>query len=74
MKALQEGAYIKLFRDGLGVAAESDSDRTSNDFDLPGMKKFVTGIKLVEPAEGTPLKRSMRRKKSTSAGPTAGSR
>ena len=57
MKALEEGAYIKHFQYGLGVVTESNSDRTSIDFDLHGMKKFVTSIMVVEIAEGTPPKR-----------------
>jgi hypothetical protein len=63
LKALQEGAYIKHFQYGLGVVTESDSDRTSIDFDLHGMKKFVTSIMVVEPAEGTPPKRRTKRRK-----------
>jgi hypothetical protein len=65
LKALQEGAYIKHFQYGLGVVTESDHDRTSIEFDLHGMKKFVTSILIVEPAEGTPPKRprSKRKKK-----------
>lgn len=57
MKGLQEGAYIKHFQYGLGVVTESDSERTSIDFDLHGMKKFVTSLMVVTPAEGTPPKR-----------------
>jgi hypothetical protein len=65
LKALQEGAYIKHFQYGLGVVTESDNERTSIDFDLHGMKKFITSLMVVEPAEGTPPKRprSKRRKK-----------
>lgn len=63
MKAIQKGAYIKHFQYGLGVVTESDSDRTSIDFDLHGMKKFVTTIMVVEMAEGTPPKRKRARKK-----------
>ncbi len=63
MKALQEGAYIKHFQYGLGVVTESDSERTSIDFDLHGMKKFVTTIMVVEMAEGTPPKRSRAKRK-----------
>jgi hypothetical protein len=66
VKALQEGAYIKHFQYGLGVVTESDSERTSIDFDLHGMKKFVTSLMVVEPAEGTPpARRKKRRKKGT---------
>ena len=67
MKALQKGAYIKHFQYGLGVVTESDSDRTSIDFDLHGMKKFVTTIMVVELAEGTPPKRKRTRKKPVAA-------
>jgi len=67
VKALQKGAYIKHFQYGLGVVTESDSDRTSIDFDLHGMKKFVTTIMVVELAEGTPPKRKRARKKPVAA-------
>lgn len=67
MKALQEGAYIKHFQYGLGVVTESDADRTSIDFDLHGMKKFVTSIMVVEPAEGTPPKKRVKRRKKAAA-------
>ena len=63
MKALTEGLYIKHFQYGLGVVTDSDSERTSIDFDLHGVKKFVTGIMVVEPAEGTPPKRSRAKRK-----------
>ena len=69
MKALAEGLYIKHFQYGLGVVTDSDTERTSIDFDLHGLKKFVTSIMIVEPAEGTPPKRSRakRKKKITAA-------
>ena len=53
MKGLAEGQYIKHFQYGLGVITETDkdTDRTSIDFDLYGMKTFVTSIMVVEPAE-----------------------
>ena len=73
MKALPEGQYIKHFQYGLGVITESDNDRTSIDFDLHGMKKFVTSIMVVELAEGTPpkRKRAKRAKKAVAAAPLA---
>ncbi len=80
MRALPEGQYIKHFQYGLGVVTESDAERTSIDFDLHGMKKFVTSLMVVEPAEGTPPKRSRskRRKKAnvvaTPVGAAAGAR
>jgi hypothetical protein len=69
LKALAEGLYIKHFQYGLGVVTDSDAERTSIDFDLHGPKKFVTSIMVVEPAEGTPPKRSRakRKKKVTTA-------
>ena len=63
MKALAEGLYIKHFQYGLGVVTGSDAERTSIDFDLHGLKKFVTSIMVVEPAEGTPPKRSRSKRK-----------
>jgi hypothetical protein len=62
LKALEEGAYIKHFQYGLGVVTESNSDRTSIDFDLHGLKKFVTSIMVVDHAEGTPPKRRRAKK------------
>ena len=66
MKGLSEGQYIKHFQYGCGVITETDVERTTIDFDLHGIKKFVTSIMVVEPAEGTPPKRSKRRKKAAS--------
>jgi hypothetical protein len=73
LKALQEGAYIKHFQYGLGVVTESDADRTSIDFDLHGVKKFVTSIMVVEPAEGEPPKRRTKRRKKAATPPAAAS-
>jgi hypothetical protein len=68
MKALAEGKYVKHFQYGCGVITESNEDRTSIDFDQFGMKKFVTSLMVVEPAEGTPPKRARaKRKKKTVA-------
>jgi hypothetical protein len=65
MKALAEGQYVKHFQYGCGVVTESNEDRTSIDFDLHGLKKFVTSLMVVEPADGVPPKRhgARRRKK-----------
>jgi len=62
LKALEEGAYIKHFQYGLGVVTESNSDRTSIDFDVHGLKKFVTSMMVVDPAEGTPPRRRRAKK------------
>jgi len=68
VNALKKGAYIKHFQYGLGVVTESDSERTSIDFDLHGMKRFVTTLMVVEFAEGTPpARRRKSRKKPVAA-------
>ena len=65
MRHLPVGQYIKHFQYGCGVITESDTDRTTIDFDAHGVKKFVTSIMVVEPADGVPPKRpkTKRRKK-----------
>jgi hypothetical protein len=63
MKALKKGDYIKHFQYGLGVVTESNDEHTDIDFDLHGMKKFVTTIMVVEHAEGTPPARRKRTRK-----------
>ncbi len=65
MKALPEGQYIKHFQYGFGVVTESDAERTTIDFDLHGVKKFVTGLMVVELSGEAPPKRlrTKRRKK-----------
>ncbi len=69
MKALAEGQYVKHFQYGCGVVTDSDDDRTTIDFDLHGIKKFVTSLMVVDPDEGTPPKRrrAKRNKKATAA-------
>ena len=69
VNALLAGQYVKHFQYGCGVVTESNTDRTTIDFDLHGIKKFVTGLMEVEPAEGAPptRPRPKRRKKATSA-------
>ncbi len=74
MKGISEGQYIKHFQYGLGVITETDSERTSIDFDVHGMKKFVTSLMVIEPAEGIPPKRkrvSRHKKAAVAAKPTA---
>jgi hypothetical protein len=68
MKALPKGQYIKHFQYGLGVITESNEQRTSIDFDIHGMKKFVTSLMAVDPAEGTPPKRSRRKRSKRTVG------
>jgi len=58
------------FQDAAGVVTESDAEPTTINFDLHGSKKFVTSLMVVDPAEGTPPKRS-RAKRSKKAVATA---
>jgi len=62
MATLTSGQYIKHFQYGCGVITQSDSSRTTIDFDAHGVKKFVTSLMVVEPAEGTPPKRRRARR------------
>ena len=48
MKVLPEGQYVKHSQYGFGTVTASDAERTSIDFDLHGMKKFVTSLMEVE--------------------------
>ncbi len=57
MAILAAGQYIKHFQYGCGVITESGMDRTVIDFDAHGIKKFVTSLMVVEPADGVPPKR-----------------
>ncbi len=57
VRILSAGQYIKHFQYGCGVITESDADRTTIDFDVHGIKKFVTSMMAIEPAEGIPPKR-----------------
>jgi len=73
VKALTEGLYIKHSQYGCGVVTQSDTERTTIDFDAHGTKKFVTSLMVVEPAEGTPPKRSGSRRLKKSARAVAAS-
>ncbi len=54
MKALPEGQYVKHYRYGIGVVTESDDRQTSIDFDVHGLKRFVTTLMVVELSDLTP--------------------
>lgn len=66
MQILSEGQTIRHTQYGLGTVTESNSERTSIDFDDHGMKKFVTSIwsaELIgEPPADRPVRRRGRRK------------
>ena len=54
MKVIPEGQYVKHYRYGMGVVTESDTKQTSIDFDLHGLKRFVTTLMVVELSDLTP--------------------
>lgn len=54
MNAIPEGQYVKHYRYGLGVVTESDTQQTSIDFDLHGLRRFVTTLMVVELSNLTP--------------------
>jgi hypothetical protein len=65
MQVLAEGQFVKHVQYGLGVVTESGAERTSIDFHLHGIKKFVTGLMTVELTDEAPppKARPARRKK-----------
>jgi hypothetical protein len=67
---LAAGQYIRHFQYGCGVITESGSDRTVIDFDAHGIKKFVTSLMVVEPADGVPPKRRTKRARAAQPVPT----
>lgn len=66
MQILEQGQTIRHEQYGVGTVTESNSDRTTIDFDNYGLKKFVTSIwsaELVgESAGDRPTRRRGRRK------------
>lgn len=64
MQVLPEGRCVRHFQYGLGVVTQSDAERTSIEFPVHGVKKFVTKLMVVELSdEAPPPKPSKRRKK-----------
>lgn len=77
MQVLSEGQYVKHELYGYGVVTESDSERTSIDFDGVGMKKFVTTLmtaELVGEAPEKPSKSKRRSRKSVAKAVAAAAR
>lgn len=70
MAILEAGQYIKHFQYGCGVITESGSERTTIDFDAHGIKKFVTSLMVVEPADGVPPKRRRAKRVKTAVAPS----
>ncbi len=72
MQVLAAGQYINHEIYGLGVVTDSDSERTTIDFDAYGIKKFVTSILTADlvgeaPAKSARPKRRSRRAAAVSA-------
>jgi hypothetical protein len=71
VQILVEGQSIRHEQYGMGIVTESNTERTTIDFDDHGVKKFVTSIwsaELVgEPPATPPTKRRGRRKSAKKA-------
>ena len=52
MQVLRQAQYLKHGQYGLGVVTQSNVDRTTIDFDLHGVKKFVTSLLVAELLHG----------------------
>ena len=62
MQVLGEGQTIRHELYGVGVVTESNSERTTIDFDNHGMKKFVTSIWRAELIGEVPTEKPARRR------------
>ena len=66
MQILSEGQTIRHEQYGVGTVTESNTERTTIDFDDHGVKKFVTSIWVAElvgePPADRPTRRRSRRK------------
>ena len=74
MQVLSEGQCIKHEQYGYGIVSESDTDRTTIDFDSVGLKKFVTGLMSMELVGEDPERPTKPRRRSKKAGATAAAR
>lgn len=61
MQILEEGQTIRHEQYGIGTVTESNSDRTTIDFDNHGLKKFVTAIWSAEIVGDLSIERPRRR-------------
>lgn len=62
MQILSEGQTIRHEQYGIGIVTESNTERTTIDFDNHGLKKFVTSIWTAELIGEPPTERSPRRR------------
>lgn len=54
MQVLAEGQFVRHAQYGLGSVTQSNAERTSIDFHLHGIKKFVTRLMTVELTDEAP--------------------
>jgi len=59
MQVLAEGQFVRHAQYGLGVVTQSGAERTSIDFHLHGIKKFVTGLMTIELTDEGPPPRTL---------------
>jgi hypothetical protein len=71
---LSEGQCIKHEQYGFGIVAESDSERTTIDFDGVGTKKFVTSLMAMELVGEAPEHPTKPRRRSKKAAAMAAAR
>lgn len=74
MQVLDAGQTVRHTQYGVGTVTESDSDRTTVEFDDHGMKKFVTSMwsaEVVGEIAGRPARPKRRRRSAKSAAKTA---
>jgi hypothetical protein len=68
VKAYKPSQYLKHAVFGFGTVTESDTERTTIDFEIHGKKKFVTNLLQVELLDSGPAKPVKRgRKKAAKA-------
>ncbi len=74
MQVLEAGQTVRHMQYGVGTVTESDSDRTTVEFDDHGMKKFVTSMwsaEVVGEIAGRPARPKRRRKSAKAAAKAA---
>lgn len=62
MNVLEEGQTIRHEQYGIGTVTESNTERTTIEFDNHGMKRFVTSMWTAEVIGEVPAERPTRRR------------
>jgi hypothetical protein len=62
VQILEEGQTVRHEQYGIGTVTESNTERTTIEFDSHGMKKFVTSIWTAEVIGEAPAERPVRRR------------